>query len=777
MDKIETKRGENHTMKLGKLTDYQVDGQRVVLDFEGKQAQIEVLTPYIVNVFYGCGGERVPSKAIEGDKKVQVDMKVEKTQDELWIDAGQVQVRVSDGFYVDFFDREKKEVCGDYRGERKPLKRVSDEFLRLMEGEGHSPLTGWHECAFEVVKKLTGSEHFYGLGDKTGFLDKRHYDYEMWNTDDPSPHVDCFKALYKSIPFFITLTKSHVYGIFADNTYKSYFNMGQESEEYYWFGSDGGNLDYYYIAGDSMQSVLQRYMYLTGTCPLPQKWTLGYHQSRWGYTTQEDVEEIALKMRELNVPCDVLHFDIDYMQDYKVFTWNQARYHNDPDGFLKKLAGKGFKAVTINDPGVKKEAGYPIYEEGVEKGYFARTLKGEVYINAVWPGDAAFPDFGSPEVRGWWGEQQKFLLDRGVRGIWNDMNEPASFNGPLPEDVVFTDEGRETTHGEMHNVYGHLMAKATYEGLKSKDGRRPFVITRACYAGSQKYTTAWTGDNNSLWAHLQMAIPQLCNLGLSGMPFVGTDIGGFGADATPELMARWVQVGCFSPLFRNHAALGTRRQEPWAFGEEVLDIYRKYVKLRYQWIPYIYDLFYEEEQTGAPIMRPLVYHYEQDDNARECNDEFMLGSRILVAPVVNQGMRKRMVYLPEGQWYDYWTEEKLTGPVWFVREAPLDVCPIYVKAGSVIPAMESCSYVGEKPLDMLILDVYPGEGCWDHYLDNGEDFAYREGKYHKYHFTVDEAGRVTGKVVHAGYDAPYKRIVVRRFGETAECVAEVSDLG
>ena len=347
------------------------------------------------------------------------------------------------------------------------------------------------------------------------------------------------------------------------------------------------------------------------------------------------------------------------------------------------------------------------------------------------------------------------------------MNEPASFHGPLPETVVFSDEDRKTIHGEMHNVYGHLMAKATYEGLKALDGRRPFVITRACYAGSQKYTTAWTGDNHSIWTHLQMLIPQLCNLGLSGMPFVGTDVGGFGSDTTPELLARWVEAGCFSPLFRNHSALGTRPQEPWQFGEEVLDIYRKYVKLRYSWIPYFYDLFYEEERTGAPLMRPLVFHYEKDENARVCNDEFLLGDRILAAPVVNQGAVRRMVYLPEGKWYDYWTREEYTGPVSFVAEAPLDTCPVYVKAGSVIPTMEPRSYVEEKPLDTLILDVYPGKGSWDHYLDNGEDFAYREGKYHHYRFTVEEDGSVSGKILHAGYEKPYERILVRRSPEGA----------
>ncbi|MDO5417494.1 MAG: glycoside hydrolase family 31 protein [Lachnospiraceae bacterium] len=748
-------------MNYGKLKEYHLSGRKLFLQFAEQEAWIEAVTPEIINVFCGLDEPEHRSKAIEGDKTLPVEIRVEEKEDGLWMDTGNVRVRICDDFYVDFYDSEGREVCADYRGKRAPLERISEEHRKLLLSEGHARQEE-KKNAFEVLKKLQGTEHFYGLGDKTGFLDKRHYEYEMWNTDDPSPHTDCYKALYKSIPFFITLTDTHVYGIFADNTCKGYFNMGQESEDYYWFGFEGGNLDYYYIAGDSMADVLSRYTALTGTCPLPQRWALGYHQSRWGYMNQEDVEYIADGMRDHDIPCDSIHLDIDYMQDYKVFTWNEGRYHGDAKACLERLAERGFKPVVINDPGVKKEAGYSIYEEGVENGYFAKTPEGDTYINAVWPGDAAFPDFGNPQVRAWWGRRQQFLLNQGVRGIWNDMNEPASFNGPLPDDVVFTDEDRESTHAKMHNVYGHLMAKAAYEGLKKLDGRRPFVITRACYAGSQKYALCWTGDNNSLWAHIQMAIPQLCNLGLSGMPFAGTDVGGFDSDTTPELLARWVQVGCFSPFFRNHSAMGTRRQEPWQFGPEILNIYRKYVKLRYRLIPYIYDLFYEEEKTGAPVMRPLVFHYEKDETARTCNDEFMLGSRILAAPVVMPGMTKRMVYLPEGTWYDYWTGEKTEGPAWMVKDAPLDTCPIYVKAGSIIPVMEEQSFVGEKPADTLILEVYPGAGSWEHYLDNGEDFAYRDGAYHQYHFTTDEDGRVTGSIVHAGYEKPYETIVARR---------------
>lgn len=745
-------------MNVGKIRSWHKSGQTVNIIYEKAQVQIQVITSRIIRVFRKLDDKQRTSKAIEGDKTAITSFAVEQRTDGIHIGTEEVRVRISDGFYVDFYDTDGRPVCLDHRGERKPLPRVSEEYIKMLVNEGHGGDFRKKEMAYQVVKTMTGSECFYGLGDKTGFMNKRHYAYEMWNTDDPKPHVDTYKALYKSIPFFITLTDTHAYGIFADNTYHSYFDMGQESEDYFWFGSDGGDLDYYYIAGSTVPQVLELYCYLTGTCPLPQKWTLGHHQSRWGYVTQEDVEDVALKMRQLDIPCDTIHFDIDYMDSYKVFTWNQARYHGDAASFLSRLANDGFKAVTINDPGVKVEAGYPVYEEGAERGYFAKSPDGEIYVNQVWPGDAVFPDFGNPDVRQWWGDHQKFLLDTGVRGIWNDMNEPASFRGPLPENVVFTDEGRVTDHAEIHNIYGHLMAKASFEGLKKLDGRRPFVISRACYAGSQKYTTVWTGDNTSMWGHLQMLIPQLCNLGMSGMPFAGTDIGGFGSDTTPELMARWIQAACFSPLMRNHSALGTRRQEPWLFGKEVLDIYRKYVKLRYQLIPYLYDLFFAGESTGAPIMRPLVYHHEKDPNAKNCNDEFMVGPNILVAPVVHQGADKRMVYLPEGQWYDYWTREKFTGPTWFIREAPLDVCPIYVKAGSVIPMMEEQSYVGQKE-GTLLLDVFPGEGCWDHYYDNGEDFSYRKGRYHHYRFSVDKAGTVAAEIIHAGYK-PYEKILI-----------------
>lgn len=759
-------------MEFGRLCSWEQQGNRVYFTFEKGTGRLEVITDRILNVFSGVVSDGHRSKAIEGEKAVETRFCVSEDKGVVTVATDCVTAKVHDGFFVDFYREDGTVLCRDRREARKARAGLSDELKALKEAEGHS-VEEEDAATVQVVKRMEGGEAFYGLGDKTGFLNKRGYEYVMWNTDDPAPQMDNFKSLYKSIPFFITLRDDAVFGLFYDNPYRSCFDMGKESDEYYWYGAADGNLDYYLIAGDSMAEVVGGYTYLTGTAPLPQKWTLGYQQCRWSYMSDAEVRSVAEHMRKCGIPCDAIHLDIDYMDRYKVFTWtpDQERYP-DPEKLISDLADDGIKIVTIIDPGVKVEEGYSVYDEGVEKGYFAKTPEGDIYVNEVWPGDAVYPDFGKKEVRSWWGKNQQFLLDKGVRGVWNDMNEPASFRGQLPPDVVFTDEDEISNHARMHNLYGHNMAKATYEGLKERDGRRPFVITRACYAGTQKYSTAWTGDNHSIWAHLQMVIPQLCNMGLSGMPFVGTDVGGFGSDCTKELLCRWVEAGCFSPLFRNHSAMGTRYQEPWQFDEETVRIYRKAVELRYHLIPYYYDLFWEEEKTGLPIMRPLVLHYEKDETARECNTEFLVGRNLLAAPVVTQGDRKKMVYLPAGVWYDYWTGERLESAdgKWIVRDAPLDTCPLYVKAGTILPVWPKQSFVGEKDTDsVLMLEIYPGEGSWEHFQDDGESFDYRDGKYNQYHCELKDR-TLTVTRVHDGYEKKYEKVLVTCMGQSVEGV-------
>lgn len=748
----------------GKLTDFSVSDNTVSLHFAHFDGEVTVLTPEIFNIFAAHHTKEHFSKAIEGDKGTGCPFTAERLTDGgVSVRTDRLEARIYDDFKVDFYRADGTLLCADCRDEKKDggKKLTAEETAQLLS-EGHQIVDGEDlgDGGIEVMKQLDGDEAFYGLGDKTGFLNKRSYEYDMWNTDNPRTHTEAWRALYKTIPFFITLKKDAVFGIFFDNTFKSTFNMAKENGDRYGFTAKNGNLDYYFLGGDTMPAVVKNYTYLTGTTPLPQLWTLGYQQSRYGYDPDSDFLEVAEKLRKNRIPCDVLHFDIHYMEGYRVFTWSKTA-HPDPKKLLDTLSADGFKAVTIVDPGVKMERGYRIYDEGLEKNYFAKDHEsGNVCINRVWPGKTAYPDFGKPALRKWWGENHKALTDVGVAGIWNDMNEPASFDGELPQDVEFTDENRPVSHAEAHNFYGHNMSKATYEGMKALTGKRPFVITRACYAGTQKYSTVWTGDNQSLWAHLQMAIPQLCNLGLSGIAFAGTDVGGFGCNTTPELLTRWTQVGAFSPLFRNHSSLGTLRQEPYVFGDPYMSICREYIALRYSLLPYFYDCFKTCEETGLPVMRPLVLQYENDENVRDMNDQFMIGDDILVSPVVTQGATKKLVYLPAGDWFDFHTGEKLAGGRYIVRDAPLSVCPIFVRDGAILPRFAPQQFVGEIDNDRtLYLTVYGENGSYVHYQDNGADFAYRDGAYNTYEI-VNKDGKVETTLLHAGYDKVYETIEV-----------------
>lgn len=624
---------------------------------------------------------------------------------------------------------------------------ISEEDTELAKLEGHAGGSDEAGYASAIVKKLGKEDAVYGLGDKPGCLNRRGYVYVNWNTDNPAPHVDSFKSLYKSIPFFMVLGENYCYGIFADNTYKTTFDFGFESSEYYVVSHEKGFLDYYFFPGEKPSDVVKKYTGLTGTTPLFQRWIYGSHQSRWGYCSQDEILGIAEAFEKNEIPCDVIHMDIDYMDGYRVFTFDKERFP-DTKALSETLADKGIKLISIIDPGVKKDEDYFMYREGMEMDAFAHDAQGAVYENAVWPGTSVFPDFSREDVRKWWGEKTKVLLDHGIRGIWNDMNEPASFRGPLPDDVKFA----AGVHDEIHNIYGHLMAKATYEGLLEQDnGRRPFVLTRAAYAGSQKYCGGWTGDNHSIWAHLTLSLEQICNLSLCGMAMCGSDIGGFGSDVTPELLVRFYQAAVFAPFFRNHSAVGTRRQEPWLFDEKTRDAVRKTVRLRYRFIPYIYDLARECERTGEPIVRPLVYEYPHDKMVRNICDEYLLGKFVLVAPVTAPGKFAREVYLPEGEWYDYETNEKYTGGKYILADAPFDKVPVFIRAGAILPVAEGNIQSTEDITgENTRILTYPGQGTFIHYEDDNETLAYREGAYNAMEYTLN-GEKLEKKVIHRGY--------------------------
>lgn len=738
-------------MNFGKITKVKTEKNQVKISFEQKEATFTIIREDIIRVFVPFFLEEYTSKAIEGDKSVSTKFEVNQMEGCVEIKTKRIIVKIYHNFIVDFYKANGQPLLMDYRKSRTMDTNISEMSLELLEAEGHDISAYLKEkVAYQFVKKLEEGDDFYGLGDKSGFINKKYYEYINWNSDLPQAHTEDFKSLYKSIPILFCLKEEGAYGVFFDNTFRNTINLGKENPNYFFYTAQDGNLDYYFMEGEDLKELVSTYTYLTGTTPLPQMWTLGHQQSRWGYENASDIREVAAGYRDNNIPLDVIHFDIDYMEDFKVFTWNEQNYEKAGTLF-EELEAEGIKPVTIIDPGTKVEKGYFMDDEGLEHDYFAKESDGSVYVNKVWPGDSHFPDFGREEVRNWWADHHKGLLDMGVKGIWNDMNEPASFEGELPLDVVFYDEKRKTNHAEIHNIYGHNMCRATFDGLKRHTKKRPFVITRACYAGTQKYATVWTGDNQSLWAHLQMLVPQLCNLGMSGFAFCGTDIGGFGADVTPELLARWIETAVFSPLFRNHSAKWTKRQEPWRFGTKVMDIYRKYVTLRYQLLPYIYDIFYQGETTGLPIMRPMVFAYPKDKEVRNMNTQFMAGESILVAPVLEQGTTKKMVYLPKGTWYDYWTGEKVEGNQYILRDAPMEICPMYIKANSIIPMYEPMQYVGERPYNKLILLVTPDEAEYVHFQDNGEDYAYKTGEYNLYKFRTDKDGNLATEMLHEGY--------------------------
>lgn len=669
--------------------------------------------------------------------------KIDKEKQE--ISAGNIRIKVWENQKLDIFYQGVLVLSDVERTGQETGILEEDTELAKLEGHAGGGDEAGHTSA--IVKKLGKEDAVYGLGDKPGCLNRRGYVYVNWNTDNPAPHVDSFKSLYKSIPFFMVLGENYCYGVFADNTYKTTFDFGFESSEYYVVSHEKGFLDYYFFPGEKPSDVVKKYTGLTGTTPLFQRWIYGSHQSRWGYCSQDEILGIAEAFEKNEIPCDVIHMDIDYMDGYRVFTFDKERFP-DTKALSETLADKGIKLISIIDPGVKKDEAYFMYREGMEMDAFAHDAQGAVYENAVWPGTSVFPDFSREDVRKWWGEKTKILLDHGIRGIWNDMNEPASFRGPLPDDVKFA----AGAHDEIHNIYGHLMAKATYEGLLEHDnGRRPFVLTRAAYAGSQKYCGGWTGDNHSIWSHLTLSLEQICNLSLCGMAMCGSDIGGFGSDVTPELLVRFYQAAVFAPFFRNHSAVGTRRQEPWLFDEKTRDAVRKTVRLRYRFIPYIYDLARECERTGEPIVRPLVYEYPHDKMVRNICDEYLLGKFVLVAPVTVPGKFAREVYLPEGEWYDYETNEKYTGGKYILADAPLDKVPVFIRAGAILPVAEgNIQSTEDITSENTRILTYPGQGTFIHYEDDNETLAYREGSYNAMEYTLN-GEKLEKKVIHKGY--------------------------
>ncbi|HPF39972.1 MAG TPA: glycoside hydrolase family 31 protein [Phycisphaerae bacterium] len=601
----------------------------------------------------------------------------------------------------------------------------------------------WAGSEVRCWKRMNETDRFFGFGERGSPMNKRGQTLVNWNTD-AAEHDPWTDPLYQSHPFFFVLNDGAAHGLFFDNAWRASFDLGKASHEAYSFGADGGEMNYYFIPGPAPRDVLQRYTRLVGPAPLPPMWSLGYQQCRWSYESAKRVRGIAKRLREHKIPCDTIYIDIDYMDGYRCFTWD-GRTFPKPDRLMKELRKMGYRVVVILDPGIKRDPGYSVYDEGLAGNHFCYDEKGEHYIGRVWPGETVFPDFTRPETREWWGSLYKGLLDDGVTGFWNDMNEPADFSfesATVPLSMRHDNDGEPCDHRAVHNVYGMQMARSTYEGVETlRSGERPFVLTRAGYSGVQRYAAVWTGDNLSSWEHLRMSIPMLLNMSVSGISFIGADIGGFRGDPTPELFTRWLQTGIFYPLCRTHTCGGMGKdgaeQDPTVYGRKHEKINRRAIELRYELLPYIYTQLRETERSGDPLLRPIWFDEPMMEKVHRRDYEFFFGKSLFVAPVVQEGARKREFVAPPGDWFDFFSGRRIVGGEETSVPVDLKSIPMYARAGAIIPTREAVQFTDEAPLRELTLNVFAGSGAGTFYNDDGLSYGYRDNA------CVEENYRVT----------------------------------
>ena len=639
----------------------------------------------------------------------------------------------------------------------------------------------WNGKRVHIWKKMPADENYYGLGDKAGPMNRRNRSFTNWNTDEFG-WQESTDPLYKTIPFFIGLRNGVAYGLFFDNTYRSVFDFGKESPDYFSFGAEGGELNYYFIAGPEPKTIIEEYTAMTGRTPLPPLWTLGYQQCRYSYYPESRAREIVKTLREKKIPADAIYFDIDYQQGNAPFTVNRE-YFPTFEKMISDFRAQGMHTILITDLHIKKDPNhsYAPYDSGIKNDMFVKNPDGSVYVGSVWPGESVFPDFTLTRAREWWGGLYKDFVGMGAAGFWNDMNEPALFlraDKTMPLDTRHRlDDGTSIDHRAIHNVFGMQNVRATYEGLrKLQPDERPFVLTRAAYSGTQRYAATWTGDNSSTWNHLKMSTPMLLSMGISGYPFVGDDIGGFAGSPQADLLTRWFEVGALNPIYRDHTSKGTLDQEPWVHGPEHEAIRRKYIELRYELMPYLYTGIEEASRTGLPLMRPVFLEYPQASEFYGDNRDFLFGRDFFVAPVTTDMIDAEEISLPPGEWYDFWTNAKLSSKEKFTLQPRLDQMPLYVRAGAIVPMQPVVQSTEEKPAGPLQLRVYLPDGTSNGdcsgalYQDDGHTFAYQKGEILRVNYSCqvsDGAAAVTSTIEKNAYQPWWKSAEVTIYGAVA----------
>lgn len=695
---------------LGEVLAWGQSETGILLSTSDAEVRLTVYSDSVIRVFIERT-ENVPRELPYAvvEKPQQVDFKAKETEDMIILRTNKIKVM----------------IC------RKPLRISFCDLDGNFLNEDDCALgAGWIGDTVAMYKALKEDERFIGLGEKTGPLDRRGSAYTHWNTDFFGYPTDA-DPIYLSTPYYMGIHEDGHYGIFLNNSHRSVFNFGASNDRFSSVQVEGGALDYFFFHNKTVTEMVSDYSWLTGRMPLPPKWALGFQQCRYSYYPDSEVLNVARTFRDKQIPADVIYLDIHYMQDYKVFTFDEERFP-DPEKLTTHLEKDGFKTVVIVDPGVKYEKGYEPCEEGMNQDLFLKYPDGELHTASVWPGRSFFPDFTKEEARNWWAEKMKFYTEKGIRGFWNDMNEPASWGQMTPDLIEFDWEGEKTTHREARNVYGGLMSRATKEGAdKHLDGKRPLMLTRAGFSGVQRYAAVWTGDNIASDEHMLAGVRLLNSMGMTGIPFAGYDVGGFVGEASPELFARWISIGAFSPFFRAHSMIGTRNAEPWTFGEITEAISRNYINLRYMLMPYIYTAIHRATQDGMPLVRSLAMLYPQDEMVfnTEYENQYMFGESLLICPVESTKVITK-VYLPEGDWYDLYTDQHYKGSQEVYVDCPVEKLPVFVKRGAPIICQSLVQSTSEKHDGVLRLHVWfsaEGETCI--YEDDGETYNHENGKW------------------------------------------------
>ncbi|NOY09898.1 MAG: hypothetical protein GXP33_13775, partial [Spirochaetes bacterium] len=587
---------------------------------------------------------------------------------------------------------------------------------------------------------------YYGMGEKNNGFEKSGIKTKFWNTDVWADFAagdienGTTDPMYLSVPYLLMKSKGYCLGILIDNPFPVFMNLGSketvarqqdaEGERDFYFGSTGGKPIIYFILGKTMDEITCKLQKLCGTTPLPPLWALGHHQCRWGYESFRDLDDLKRKFRKYKIPNDGLWLDIGYMDGFRIFTFNGDHF-SDPEKEIREIEKSGMHVVPILDPGVKLDPGYPVYDDGVKEDIFCKNREGRDYVGFVWPGASVFPDFSTEAGRRWWVEKVYEFAGTGISGVWLDMNDPATGSGVLDE--MRFNRGQHA-HETNHNQYALGMQMASREGLVKRNPHlRPFLLSRSGFIGTSRYSAVWTGDNCSNYHHLRQSIPMALNLSLSGIPFNGPDVPGFGGEASSELMRAWYKAAFLFPFLRNHCA-GGKNQEPWAFEKKTREVVAHYISLRYKFLPYIYNLFIEQEETGRPVLRPLVYEFDNEGSSflAKIDNQIMVGSSIMQAPLLYEGQTERVVVLPACTWFspsDGWLkgDRKHT-----VRETEWST-PLFIREGAVIPMQTGERHSNENDLSDIELHLFvkretDGTYNYTYRFDDGVSLEYRNGR-------------------------------------------------